>query len=62
MAGLPSNLGNVQQGPTVLAVGVGWGGLDIFSSSIISLFFSLISQTGAVVEWLERLGYCRRKA
>ena len=34
----------VEQGPTVLAVGVGWGGLDIFPSSIISLFFPLISR------------------
>ena len=27
------------QGPTVLAVGAGWGCLDIFLSSIVSLFF-----------------------
>ena len=29
----------IGQGPVALAEGAGWGGLDIFLSSIISLFF-----------------------
>ena len=33
----------VEQGPTALAVGAGGGCLDIFSSSIISLFFLPLS-------------------
>ena len=33
----------VGQGPTALAVGAGGGGLDIFLSSIISLFFLPLS-------------------
>ena len=33
----------VGQGPTALAVGAGGGCLDIFLSSIISLFFLLLS-------------------
>ena len=37
--GRPTNLVIVWQGPTALAVGAGGGGLDIFLSSIISLFF-----------------------
>ena len=31
----------VEHGATTLAVGVGWGCLDIFLSAVISLFFSL---------------------
>ena len=33
----------VEQGPTVLAVGAGGGCLDIFFSSIVSLFFLPLS-------------------
>ena len=41
--GRPTNLDNVWQGPTALAVGAGGGCLDIFLSSIISLFFLPVS-------------------
>ena len=37
--GLPTMLITVGQGPTALAVGAGWGCLDILLSSILSLFF-----------------------
>ena len=37
--GRPANLDEVGQGPSALAVGAGGGCLDIFLSSIISLFF-----------------------
>ena len=38
--GPPTNWIRVEQGPTALVVGAGWDGLDIFLSSIISLFLS----------------------
>ena len=38
----------VGQGPTMLAVGAGGGRLDIFLSSIISLFFSLSLRGGPI--------------
>ena len=37
----PTNLNNSWQGPTVFAVCIGEGCLDIFISSFISLFISL---------------------
>ena len=44
MPGCPTNLDYiVGQGPTMLAVGAGGGCLDIFLSSIISLFFLPLS-------------------
>ena len=39
---------SVGQGPTVLAAGVGWGYLDFFLSSIISLFFLPLSGDGPI--------------
>ena len=41
--GSPANLDDVGQGTIALAVGVGRGCLDIFLSSIISLFFLPLS-------------------
>ena len=41
--GRPTNLGKSRAGPTALAVGAGGGCLDIFLSSIISLFFLPLS-------------------
>ena len=37
--GRPTNLDHSRQGLTALAVGAGGGCLDIFLSSVISLFF-----------------------
>ena len=36
--GCPTNLDKSREGPTALAKGAGWGCLDIFLSSIFSLF------------------------
>ena len=41
--GRPTYWNRVGQGPTALAVGAGGGCLDIFLSSIISLFFLPLS-------------------
>ena len=41
--GRPTIWITVGQGPTVLAVGAGWGCLDIFLSSILSLLFLSLS-------------------
>ena len=41
--GRPANLNNIGAGPSALAVGAGWGCLDIFLSSITSLFFLPLS-------------------
>ena len=38
----------VKQGPAALAVGAGGGCLDIFVSSVISLFFSLSLRDGPI--------------
>ena len=43
VSGRPTNLIRVGQGPTALAVGAGGGCLDIFLSSLISLFFLPLS-------------------
>ena len=43
MPGRPTNLDTVGQGSIVLAVGAGRGYLDIFLSSITSLFFLPLS-------------------
>ena len=45
--GRPTIWITVGQGPTALAVGAGGGWLDIFT----------LIYLGAVVEWLEQLGY-----
>ena len=44
--GCPTYWIRVGQGPTALAVGAGGVGLDIFLSSIISLFFLPLSLSG----------------
>ena len=41
--GRPTNLDEVGQGPIALAAGAGGGCLDIFLSSIISIFFLPLS-------------------
>ena len=43
VAGRPTNLLIVWQGPTALAVGAGGGCLDICLSSVISIFFLSLS-------------------
>ena len=48
----------VGQGPVALALGAGGGCLDIFSLIYLFSFLSLsLWERGAVVEWLEQLGY-----
>ena len=54
--GRPTIWITVGQGPTVLAVGAGWGCLDILISSIVSLFFPSRWKTAQY-----RLKYCRKE-
>ena len=46
--GRPTTLISVGQGPTALAVGAGGGCLDIFLSSVISLFFLPLLGDGSI--------------
>ena len=53
VSGRPTNWTRVGQRPVALAVGAGGGCLEIFLSSIISLFFLLLWETARY-----RLKYC----